>query len=213
MFPKIPHKRRRSTGRCSERLRNAASDQADRCLGWCSRSVDGIFTDEAIHRLADEIGVTDVARVLLDHVDQQPAQAWRTAIGPGSPGQTVQAAVGQRLGNDGARATHGLMPDRRQLLWRAVSSRVPLPVRIGISSHHVPGRAQLLSKELHAEGMVLHEREVLDQSAQGDRRDTDRRPQAILVQSATLPRQVIPLALQRTDQGLDLATGGGGLGR
>jgi hypothetical protein len=45
-----------------------------------------------------------VPRVLLDHVAQDPSQAGRATVGPGAPGQPLQAAVGQRLRDQGAGA-------------------------------------------------------------------------------------------------------------
>ena len=59
-----------------------------------------------------------VARVLLDHVAQDPAQARCPAVGPGAPGQPAQAAVGHRLGDGGARAGRGVLPQRKELLRR-----------------------------------------------------------------------------------------------
>ena len=45
-----------------------------------------------------------VPRVLLDHVAQDPSQAGCPTVGPGAPGQPLQAAVGQRLRDQGAGA-------------------------------------------------------------------------------------------------------------
>jgi hypothetical protein len=42
--------------------------------------------------------MTDVACVLLDHVNEEPSQAGGPAVGPGVGGQPVQAAGGDRLG-------------------------------------------------------------------------------------------------------------------
>ncbi len=57
-----------------------------------------------------------VPRVLLDHVDQQTPQAGRPAVGPGAPGQLIQAAAGQRLRDQGAGTRHGFLPERIELL-------------------------------------------------------------------------------------------------
>jgi hypothetical protein len=45
-----------------------------------------------------------VSRVLLDHVAPDPSQAERATVGPGAPGQPLQATVGQRLRDQGAGA-------------------------------------------------------------------------------------------------------------
>jgi hypothetical protein len=64
------------------------------------RSVRRILPDEAVHRLPDEIGMTDVPCVLLDQVDQDPPQAGCLAAVVGDPrGQPIRATVGQRLGD------------------------------------------------------------------------------------------------------------------
>src|SRR5438105_83195 len=39
-----------------------------------------------VHRLAEQVGMAIVPRVLLDHVDQDPTQAGCTAVGPGTLG-------------------------------------------------------------------------------------------------------------------------------
>jgi hypothetical protein len=39
-----------------------------------------VLTDKPVHRLPDEVGVPHVARVLLDHVDEQPPQAGGAAV-------------------------------------------------------------------------------------------------------------------------------------
>ena len=55
--------------------------------------------------------MADVPCVLLDQVDQDAPQAgWLSPFGV--PGQLVQAAGGQRLGDHGAGAGHGVLPER-----------------------------------------------------------------------------------------------------
>ena len=63
-----------------------------------------LLAGEPVNRLPDEVGVAVVPRVLLDHVDQDPSQAWCLTAGPGAPGQPLQAAVGQCLRHQGAGA-------------------------------------------------------------------------------------------------------------
>src|SRR6266487_3909854 len=57
-----------------------------------------------------------VPRVLLDQMEQDPSQAGCPTVGPGAPGQPLQAAVGQRLRDQGAGAGHGVLPERLELL-------------------------------------------------------------------------------------------------
>ena len=56
-----------------------------------------LLPGKSVHRLADEVGVSVVPRVLVDHCDEDPTQARRLAVGPGTPGPLPQVAVGQRL--------------------------------------------------------------------------------------------------------------------
>jgi len=46
--------------------------------------------------------MTDMAGVLLHHVDQYPSQAGGLAVGPGSGDEPVQAAVGECLRDEDA---------------------------------------------------------------------------------------------------------------
>jgi hypothetical protein len=57
-----------------------------------------------------------VPRVLLDQVEQDPSQAGSPTVGPGAPGRPLQAAVGQRVGDQEAGAGHGGLPERHELL-------------------------------------------------------------------------------------------------
>src|SRR5262245_4076209 len=70
----------------------------------------------SVYRLPDEIRVTVVPRVLLDHVAQDPAQARRGSIRPGPLGQLIQSASRERLGHAGARSHYCLLPERTQLV-------------------------------------------------------------------------------------------------
>ena len=55
-----------------------------------------------------------VPGVLLDQVNQDPSQARGPTVGPGAPGEPIQAAVGQRLRDQGAGAVHSVQPGRVQ---------------------------------------------------------------------------------------------------
>jgi hypothetical protein len=66
-----------------------------------------VLTDKPVHRLPDEVSVPHMARVLLDHVDEQPPQAGGAAVARG--GGVVQSAVGKRLGHQFAGAAHRVL--------------------------------------------------------------------------------------------------------
>jgi hypothetical protein len=100
--------------------------------------------------------MADVPRVLLDQVEQDPPQAGCPAVGPGAPGQLLQAAVGQRLRDRevpgdparpgrswavslGAEPASGLLGSSLTkpitvLFHVAGESRVPLPQSLASSS-------------------------------------------------------------------------------
>ena len=69
-----------------------------------------------VHRFPDEIGVAVVPGVLLDHVNQDPAQAGGLTGGPGTPGKLPQAIVRQGFGQKRPGALRRLVPEREQLL-------------------------------------------------------------------------------------------------
>ena len=49
----------------------------------------GLLAGDSVDRLSDQVGMAVVPRVLLDHVDEDPAQARASAVGPGPLGQTA----------------------------------------------------------------------------------------------------------------------------
>lgn len=143
--------------------------------------------------------MADVARVLLDQVDEQTAQAGDLTIGP-ARAQPVQIAVGQRLRGHSPRASYRVLPQRTKLLGRVLSGCVPDPVRVGVPVGGVPGSARTAAEELGGERQGLDERQVLQQPAQGERRRADRGAQARLIQAPGLPCQRGALALQGAEQ-------------
>ena len=52
-----------------------------------------------VHRFPDKVGVPVVPPVLLNHVDQDPSQARCLTVRPWAPGQSLQSAIGQGLGD------------------------------------------------------------------------------------------------------------------
>jgi len=70
----------------------------------------------AIDRLAQQVGVTVVARVLLDHVYDDPPQIRRSAVRPTPLRELIEAAVRQCLGDQGARPLDRGVPQREQIL-------------------------------------------------------------------------------------------------
>ena len=56
--------------------------ESDRSAGAGPPAGRRVLTDEAVHRLAEQIGVPGVPAVLLDQVADQPAKAGVAAVGP-----------------------------------------------------------------------------------------------------------------------------------
>src|SRR5690606_27274345 len=54
------------------------------------------FTDPAVHRFPQQVGVPGVPAVLLDQVADQPAQAEPPPVRPGEVDELVEPTVGQR---------------------------------------------------------------------------------------------------------------------
>src|SRR5215469_15856776 len=101
--------------------------------------------------------MTNVTRVFLDHVDEEPSQARRLAVSPAEGGWLVEAAAGDSLGDKRPGAGHGVLPERHQLLRTVVRGRVPFPVRIGIPVHGVPWLMSVPAVQLDRERVVLDE--------------------------------------------------------
>src|SRR5215469_9998358 len=107
----------------------------------------------------------DVACVLLDHVRKDPSQVGRLTAWPGERGWPVQAALGDGLGDQRARARYSVLPQGHQLLRAVVGGRLPVPVRIGVPVHRVPWLVAVPAVQLDREPVVLYERQVLEQAA------------------------------------------------
>ena len=64
-----------------------------------------------------------------------------------------------------------------------MAAGAPLPVRVGIEIHRIPGRPVRLTGELDSEPVCLDQRDMLDQTAERHRAGGGRRAQALLAQA------------------------------
>src|SRR6266567_2141307 len=128
-------------GRMDELPAQLASDRAS--LVKMGLSARRLLAGEPVHRLPEEVGMAVVPRVLLDQMEQDPSQAGCPTVGPGAPGQPLQAAVGHCLRDQGAGAGHGVLPERLELLGGVLGGRVPVPVGVGLPVHRVPWERSL----------------------------------------------------------------------
>src|SRR5581483_10982060 len=97
-----------------------------------------------------------------------------------------------------------VLPECHQLLGRVLGGRRPGPPGVRLPVDVVPGFPVSTSVEPEREVLGLHERHVLEQSTERDRRSADRRAEAGLVQAAALPREGCALTLEGADERLRL---------
>src|SRR6185503_10549085 len=118
------------------------------------RSARRIVANTPVDRFPDEVGVAVVARVLLDHVEQDVAQAGGRAVRPAGPSR--RSAVGHRRSEQRARAGHGVAPERVELFGGIIGGGAPVPRGVGAPVHGVP-RWELLPPVQPLRGHVILE--------------------------------------------------------
>src|SRR4051812_25722017 len=170
-----------------------------------------VLADQAVDRLTDQVGLAGVPRVLLDEVDEHPAQAGRDTVRPGRAPRELEAALGQRFGKQLAGADDVVLPELHQLVGRVVGRGAELPLRVGVEVHGVERCCDRLPPELEREVVRLDECQVLEEAAEGQCRGRRRRPRALGVEAAALPGEGTALALERSDQRVGLLAVGGRL--
>src|SRR5215218_9162982 len=91
------------------------------------------LTGLAVDRLPDQVGVTVVACVLLDHVHQDPTERERRVLMTALPcGLLLEAAADQGGVNHPVGTAYRLVEERQQLFGGVVPSGVPFPVAVGV---------------------------------------------------------------------------------
>ena len=149
--------------------------------------------------------MSGVPAVLLDQVEDQPAQAGVPAVVVAGVDQLVQPAVGQGGVQPGAGPIDGAVPQGVQLLRAVVGGRAEGPVGVGVPVDGLPGCAgRDPAAQLDGEGVVLDEREVLEQLAERQVRGPDPGLQAGRVEVAGLPTEGGAQPVERAEQLLGL---------
>lgn len=160
--------------------------------------------DGTVDRLADQVCVSSVSGVLLDHVHEYPAQAAVLAV-PGADSQPIDAlTLSQHPGeNSFAPSNLGSM-QVAQLLRMIVSGAVPVPVGVLVPRRRCPRLVLLRAVEHVAEPVALDEGEVFEHPAkgQGGRRQSceelaGRQPRGLTAHGG-------PVVIQPTAQHQDL---------
>jgi hypothetical protein len=155
-----------------------------------------------------------VARGLLDHVDQDVAQAGEGATSvTDTPARALRVAMSQCLGEQVTGASHGIPPECIQLLRSVVGGRAPIPVVVGGPVNGVP-RGSLRSPVQPLGGhVVLEAGQMLEHPGQRQRRRADGCPQAGRIQSAALPGERRALAFEEAQERGELVACSGGVRR
>lgn len=120
------------------------------------KSARRIGADAPVDRFSNEVGVAVVARVFLDHVEQDVAQAGGRAVG---------SAVGHRRSEQRARTGHGVVPERVELFGGIGGGGAPVPRGIGAPVHGVPRREVPLPVQPLRGHVVLEAGKVLQHPA------------------------------------------------
>jgi hypothetical protein len=132
-----------------------------------------VLTDEPVHGLADKVGVPGVPAVLLDQVAHEAPKAGVAAVGPGNVNELVESAVGEGGAESRPRLFDGVIPEGIELCRGVGGGRGELPVGFGLPVDRVPRRAGRRPAELGAGVVLLDQREVLEQTAEGQRTGAD----------------------------------------
>src|SRR5690349_10344543 len=109
--------------------------------------------------------MTAVPAVLLQKVEQDPAQADAGSVGPYLDRQLTEAALGQGAVEPGPGSCHGVVVACVQRLRRVAGGRGELPVRV-LRVEIVPAGQRLVAK-LDRQLVVLDQSQVLEQAAKG----------------------------------------------
>ena len=165
------------------------------------RSGPELLPGLAVDRLADQVGVAVVPGVLLDHVDEDPAQAGRPAVGPCLLSRLVQPAAGQRVRDQRVGTGDSGLPHRAELVGGPAGGQVPVQVGVGVPVGGVPRGLPVQAVQVVGEPVVLHEGHVREQPAQRHRRGGDRHVQPVLVQAAALPGQSRAVVVEEAEEG------------
>src|SRR5829696_4947279 len=100
-----------------------------------------VLPDQAVDRLPEQVGVTDVAGVLVVQVDQETPDIGRlTGLGL-ERRRLVEPTLGDRGRPRRRGPFDGALPERVELLGGVVDGRAPFPAGFGVEVDRVPWRA------------------------------------------------------------------------
>ena len=147
----------------------------------------GVLTDETVDRLADEVGVAGVARVLLDQIDEDSTKV-RT-LRPVRDGEwLVETTEREGVAHADLGTSDGAQPEIPELLGRVHRRRGPLPILV--LAHRGPDAGVVAAEELVGEVVILHEGQMLDESPQGQGRGSHGVPHRVRVEAPVFQANV-----------------------
>ena len=167
-----------------------------------------VLARPAVDGLAEQVGVAGVPGVLLEQVEQQPAQAGVRAVGPAEVDGLAEVTVGgEERGEPLAGPPDGVVPQRVQRLRGVVGGGPELPVRVGAEVHAVPRRTVRVAGQPLVEAGCLHPGQVLEQAGEGQAGRADPLVELGLVEVVGLPPERRALPLESAEQLLGLGAG------
>src|SRR5699024_9342803 len=158
--------------------------------------------------------MTDVACVLLDEVDEDPAQSHLLAAAPvlveaGHGG--VGTVCGDEAVDDPTRALDTVLPQLPQCFCVRGSGEVPVRVLVRVPVGGSP-RFGHLAADAEADPEVFDERQVGEHAAQCHRGRGDGGAQLVYVEAADLPGARLPVEVDVARDGFVLVRGEGRVG-
>lgn len=157
------------------------------------------LTGGAVDLFAQQVGVTGVARVLLDHVADEPPQTHPTI------GSELKTSLSESAGDRVARAMHRPHPQVAERLGIVVLRRLPSPrLPRGFVVDALELGQQGRTHQAGLELQLLTERQVLEKSTQSERGPTQAQLNTVRVDVPALPGERPTIALQGDEGSLDL---------
>ena len=151
--------------------------------------------------------MADVAGILLVQVGQDVAQVGRLPVASHGLRRLVEPAVREHRRDRSVRPFHRIAPQREELVGGVVGRRPPLPLGFGGEVDRVPRSDDGLSGQVGGGVVVLDEREVLHQAAEGHRGRRVRSAEPGRVQPAAHPGERGSRAVEGEEERLDLPCG------
>src|ERR1700722_3966699 len=114
--------------------------------------------------------------VLLDEVDERPAQTWRPSVGPFDGHQSIETARGEFFSDQLPRPIDVVLPQFVEDVGRVPGTQCPVRAGIVVPINSVEWWRQISTEESHREVVVLDEGEMFEESSQRNVRSANGHP-------------------------------------